>query len=432
MLLLQSHGFQRIDLGYDLVFMMDKYSWLFAIVVNFGWIITTVYSYSFIKYGFQQKALKFHLYLGIALTMVLASAFAGNLFTLFVFYILSVPLIYPLITLRDTTETQEAGRFYLKSMLIPALFILLPAVSAIYQMEGNFNFGDILPPTLRSNPILASILLLMFIIGMSNNCVFPFNTWLPKTMFAPAPVSALLHSIAAVNLGSIALIKIAVYVYGLDFLHYLTSKFYLAGSMTYICGITAVYAAYRAFKEDNLKRRFSHSTVSQLSYIITAILIATPTAILGAILHILTHSVAKICLFFIAGFYNCVYGTTSAQKIAGIAPHTRWLVICVGICGLSIAGFPLFAGYLSKDLMLLEELHAGNYAAAIFLLAGSIMNIFYIVPIIKAGFWGKPDPQVVKKPVPISMRIAIFVCIFTLLMLSFYTYNIIRMFEVLT
>lgn len=420
---------QKIDLGYNFVFLVDKYSSFFAIIVNFAWIITTIYSFSFIKYQFQKKAHKFYSYLSLVLTMVLATGFAGNLFTLFVFYVVSIPFIYPLLTLRETQESYKAGKIYLQSTLLPAFLIFLPAIIIIYQQLGSFDFGDHLAPALIDKPILSSILLIMLVIGMSKNCVMPFNNWLPKTMLAPAPISALIHSIAAVNTGSIALIKIAVYVYGLDFLHKLTSKFYLAGSLTYICGITALYAAYKAFKVDDLKVRLSYSTVSQLSYIITAILIATPTAILGAILHILTHSVAKITLFFIAGFYNCVYGTTSVTEIRKIAPHTKWLVACFGICGFSIAGFPLFAGYFSKDLMLLEELHSGNYAAALFLLIGSIMNIFYIVPIIKAGFWTKKEVGFEKKPIPVGMKISIAICMLTLALLSFYTYYVIRIFE---
>lgn len=420
---------QKIDLGYNVVFLADKYSCLFAIIVNFAWLVTTIYSYSFIKYGFQEKAREFHFFLSLALTMVLATGFAGNMMTLFVFYIASIPFIYPLITLRATKEAKQAGKIYLQSTLIPALVIFLPATLLIYRELGHFDFGDAIPDNLIHQPIFASILLAMFIIGMSKNCVIPFNNWLPRTMLAPAPISALIHSVAAVKSGSIALIKIAVYVYGLEFLHKLSSKPYLAGSLTYLCGITALYAAYMAFRVNNLKTRLSYSTVSQLSYIITAILIATPTAILGALLHILTHSVAKITLFFIAGFYNCVYGTTDVNEIRKIAPYSKWLVACFGICGLSIAGFPLFAGYLSKDLMLIEELHSGNYAAALFLIAGSIINIFYIAPIIKAGFWSHKDPGFNIKPIPIGMKIAVTICMITLFLLSSYTYYLIRVFE---
>ena len=421
--------FQKINLGFNLVFLVDRYSWFFAVLVNICWLLTIIYSYSFVKYGFQRHVKQFHCYLSIVLTTVLATVFSGNLGTLFVFYVLNIPMIYPLITLRHIEKAYEAGSYYLKMTLLPAFFILLPAILMIYKIEGHFDFGDKLPNAWIDKPYLASILLIMFIIGMSKNSVMPFHTWLPKTMLAPAPVSALIHSVAAVQTGSIALIKIAVYVYGLDFLRELTRHFFQAGCLTYLCGITAIYAACKALQSNDIKVRFSYSTVSQLSYIITAILISTPAAILGAMLHILTHSIAKLCLFFIAGFYNSVYGTVNAVEVARIAPRTKLIVLCVALSGASIAGFPFLAGYLSKDLMLLEELHAGNYAAALFLLAGSIINVFYIWPLVRAGFMNKPDPTIVIKPIPRAMALAISLCMVLLVSLSFYTYYIVRAFE---
>ncbi len=425
---MQTH-LSQVDLGLNIVFLVDKYSWFFAFLINVAWLITTIYSFSFVSYDFQQKAGKFNFYIALVISTALATGFAGNLFTLFVFYLLNIPFIYPLITLRDSTQAVEAGKFYLWQTLAPAFLIFLPAIIIIYNLEGNFNFTDPLPNLLSSKPVLASLVLAMFVVGMSKNCVIPFNTWLPRTMLAPAPVSALIHSVAAVKSGPIALMKIAVYVYGLDFLQQLSKEFFYVGWLTYLCGFTALYAAYKAYRVQDLKQRFSYSTVSQLSYIITAILIATKTAILAAMLHIITHSIAKICLFFIAGAYNCLYHTIDVRDISRIAPRTKLLVLGITVCGLSIAGFPFLAGYLSKDLMLLEELHSGNYAAVIFLLLGSILNFCYIVPIVKAAFQREGSQFIQSERVPISMRIAIIACFSLMILLSLYTYYIIRAFE---
>lgn len=425
---LPSH-FRTYDFGYGIVFMIDRYSWFFALVVNITWIITTIYSYSYVRYNFRAKAAKFHLYLSLVLSMVLATGFAGNLITLFLTYIISIPLIYPLIIFRDDNEAKAAGKFYLISNLLPALLIFLPGIFLLEYISGDLSFAENIPHIVNK-PFLASLALALFVIGMAKNCVYPFNTWLPKTMSAPAPVCALIHSVVAINSGSIALIKIVVYIYGLDFLHTLTSKFYYAGWLTYLCGFTAIYAAYQAFLSDNMKVRFSQSTVSQLSYIITAILTATPTSILGASFHMLSHSIAKICLFFVAGFFNSVYNTVDIRQIGKIVPHTRWIALIVGICGMSIAGFPFMAGYFSKDLMLLEEIHSHNYSAALFLLIGSIINIFYIWPILRNAFFSKNPEALEARYIPFTMRLAMGSCLIFLILLSVYTFNIIRAFEI--
>ncbi len=215
----------------------------------------------------------------------------------------------------------------------------------------------------------------------------PFHLWLPKSSFAPAPVSALVHTVGAVQTGTIAILKLGHFVYGEEYLYQLNNSFFLTGWVTYLCGGTALYTAYRAWKTTNLKERFSFSTVGQLSYILTAILIGTPAAHLGAILHIITHSLAKMTLFFNAGIFSTSYQATETYEVGKIAPSLPWIIASSGIAGLSITGFPFLAGYYSKDLMLIEEIHTHHYAAAVFLLFGSLINFFYIFPIIKAGFW---------------------------------------------
>jgi formate hydrogenlyase subunit 3/multisubunit Na+/H+ antiporter MnhD subunit len=262
--------------------------------------------------------------------------------------------------------------FYISVCLLGITnIVLLPAVLITSHLTHYANFGDNAITNLSSKPVTASILLAMFIIGMSKNCVFPFNRWLPNTMQTPTPIAALIHSVAAVKVGSISLIKIAVYIYHLDFLHKLNANFFMTGWLTYLCGFTALYSTYKALKTSDLKVRFSESTVSQLSYIITAILTGTPTSILGAKLHIITHSIAKCCLFF-------------------------------------IAGFPFLAGYLSKDLMLIEELHSGNY---------------------KASFFNPKPEEIENRAIPLSMKIAIILATLIIIAISIYTYTVVRVIE---
>lgn len=422
-----ANQFQKISLCSFLVILLDKYSWFFVIVINVCWLLTTIYSFSFVRYDFQKKAKKFHFYLSLTLFTATGSSFAGNLNTLFFFYLLSIPLIYPLITLRENEEAKKAGKNYLLNNLAPALFILLPTIILCNYLTHNANFSDPIPESFYQRPYLTSLVLALFIIGMSKNCIFPFNRWLPASTPAPAPVTALLHSVAVVKIGSISLIKIVVYIYHLDFLYKLSHNFFMTGWLTYLCGFSALYAAFKALKTDNLKVRFSESTVSQLSYIITAILTATPIAILGAKLHIITHSIAKSCLFFIAGYYNSIYKTVSIKEISQIATKKKLLSLSIIISGLSIAGFPFLAGYLSKDLMLVEELHSGNYAAAFFLILGSILNLMYILPLAKASFMGKDNPRLDNRAIPFSMKLAISLATVLIIFLSVFSATMIKL-----
>jgi len=399
---------------------IDKYSKVFLILVTCTWLISIIYSFEFTKYHFQDKKTEFFLCLNTLLTVVIVNACAGNLITLFVFYFFGIPLTYPLVKIRGNAMAIRSGREFLKQTVWPSLLIFLPAILITRNLCGHISFTG--QPTMASSgvdPGTGQILLFMFIVGISKNSVFPFHTWLPNTNAAPAPVSGLIHSVATVKTGSIALIKIAVYIFGLDYIHNLTSSFLTGGWLTYLCGVTAVYTAYKALTTDDLKQRFAFSTVGQLSYIILAILIGTRTGIIAAILHIVTHAIAKSCLFYVAGFYNSIYGTVSARHLARIMPHTRLIAFVIAVCGLSITGFPFLAGYYSKDLMLIEEWNSHHYASAIFLIIGSIVNILYIIGPVRNAFH-KKDPQFVTRAVPMSMLITFIVSLALIFGSNFY------------
>ena len=107
---------------------VDKYSKVFLILINCTWLLSILYSYEFTKYHFQSKKTNFFIYLNILLSVVMENACAGNLQTLFVFYVLGIPLTYPLIQLKGDANSQLSAKVFLKQTLLPALFIFLPAI----------------------------------------------------------------------------------------------------------------------------------------------------------------------------------------------------------------------------------------------------------------------------------------------------------------
>jgi multicomponent Na+:H+ antiporter subunit D len=411
------------------IILIDKFSKIFLILITCSWLISIIYSFEFTKYHFQNKKTEFFVYLNTLLSVVMINACAGNLITLIVFYIIGIPLTYPLIKLRNNSEANASAKKFVKQTLLPSLLILLPAIFITEYFIGNVSFDG--SSTLQTNnvdPVIGGILLFMFVVGFSKNSVFPFHTWLPDTNSAPAPVSGLIHSVATVKTGSIALIKIAVYIFGLDYVHKLTSNFFTGGWLTYLCGLTAIYTAFKALTTDNFKKRFAYSTVGQLSYIILAILIGTRTGIMAATLHIVTHAIAKSCLFYVAGFYNSIYHTTSMKEIAKIMPSTKFIAFVIAVCGLSITGFPFLAGYYSKDLMLIEEWHSHYYSSAIFLALGSIINIFYIIGPVKNVF-NPVDHSIQVKAIPLSMLLTFVISVLLILSSNFYVSYLTLMIE---
>ncbi|MGL4514842.1 MAG: proton-conducting transporter membrane subunit [Lacipirellulaceae bacterium] len=407
-----------------IAFSLDTPSWVFVILIYLCWSMTLVYCMGYVRAHFATKAETFHRFMCATLALSIGAGMADNFFTLIIFYLASIPTIVPLIAIRDDEESWRAAKFYIHSTIWPALFIAVPAIALNFPLATSFESIHI--DQLGWSHQRSAIVLALIIVGLSKNCIAPFHLWLPRSSIAPAPVTAMIHSVAAVQVASIALFKIAIHVYGVDLLSELNNHFFQTGWLIYLCGSTAVYTAVRAWKTPNLKERFSFSTVGQLSYIITAILVGTQQSMQGAMLHIVTHSIAKLNLFFCAGAYLSAFGSVQAPRVAEALPNRRWLGVAAIVSGLSISGFPFLAGYYSKDIMLLEEIHRHHYSAAAFLLIGSLLNLVYIYPLIPATFRKRTASTPPARSLPLPMKVAIFVCTGMIIALSVFAYNVMR------
>jgi multicomponent Na+:H+ antiporter subunit D len=407
-----------------IVFSLDTSSWLFVILIYLCWSMTLVYCMGYVAAQFSEKAETFHRFMSATLALSIGAGMADNFFTLLLFYAASIPTIVPLLLLRRNEATSRAATFYIHSTIWPALLIAIPVIAFNFPLDVPFEKIHI--QQLGWSHTRASIVLALIIIGFSKSCVAPFHLWLPRTAVAAAPVTAMIHSVAAVQIAIIALFKIAEHVYGLEFLSELSNHFFQTGWLVYLCGGTAVYTAFRAWRTQDLKERFSFSTVGQLSYVITSILIGTELSMQGAMLHIVTHSIAKLNLFFCAGAYLTSFGSVQASQVAEAIPGRRWLGLAAVISGLSISGFPFLAGYYSKDLMLLEELHRHHYAAALFLLGGSFLNLVYIYPLIRATLRKSTPATPSSAAVPLPMAIAILICTGMIIAISIFAHSLMR------
>jgi len=359
----------------------EGYGFLFALLVSVCWTITVIYSYDYLTYNFKERENEFNLLLSISVSLILLTGFAGNFFTLIFFYTASGISI--LVLLNDfKSDKQKIILNYLLNVVAPPLMVILPV--CFYFDILFIPFKDFTIKDLGVSDLTASILFGGFIIFFSKNCVIPFHTWLPKISFAPAPLSALIHTVGAVQTGIIAILKISKEVYGYEYLQYLSSNIGYTGWISYLCGITAIYTAYKAWKSDNIKERFSYSTVGQLSYIISAITIGTNSALLGGLMHMITHGLAKITLFFAAGIFSTAFSSRDSISVSKIAPHLPWLSLIIVVCGISISGTPFLAGFYSKETILFEEISTKHYESAVFLVVGSFVNLLYIYPFLSA------------------------------------------------
>jgi multicomponent Na+:H+ antiporter subunit D len=374
--------------GIQLALQVEPLGLLFALVASFLWPVTSLYAIGYMRGHHEENQTRFFFFFAIAIAGAIGVAFSANLFTLFAFYEVLTLCTFPLVTHHQTPEARKAGRVYLGILLSTSVGFQLLAIVWTWLLAGTVEFrdGGILAGT-ASAGVLAAILVL-YVFGVGKAAVMPFHRWLPAAMVAPTPVSALLHAVAVVKAGVFTVLKIAVYVFGLDLLQTLTTTPWLA----WAAAATIILGSLVAFTKDNLKARLAYSTISQLSYIVLGAMLANSYGIIGGGMHIAMHAFGKITLFFAAGAIMVAAHEKEISRMHGLG---RTMPVTFGaffVGSLSIIGLPPAGGSWSKWYLGLGTLEAGQVGLLAVLMVSSLLGLYYLLEIPVKAFFFKPPP----------------------------------------
>jgi multicomponent Na+:H+ antiporter subunit D len=404
--------------GLPLAFAIEPLGLLFALVASLLWIVNSLYSIGYLRGNGESHQTRFYVCFALALAATIGIAFAANVFTLFVYYEVLTLVTYPLVTHHGTPEARRGGRVYLGLLLGTSTVFLLPALVATWQVAGTteFTVGGILAG--RISPWACAGLLALYMFGIGKAALMPVHRWLPAAMVAPTPVSALLHAVAVVKAGVFSVVKVIVYVFGIDLL----AAGGAADWLIAVAGFTILAASVVALRADNLKRRLAYSTVSQLSYVVLAAAVLAPLSVIGAVLHIAAHALGKITLFFAAGAIYTAAHKTEVSQLDGIGRRMPWTLGAFAIGALSMIGLPPAAGFISKWYMLSGAMAASQWAAVAVIVASTLLNAGYFLPIVYRAFFRRaaddghahghgeaPLPMVVALTLTAGATLALFV-----------------------
>ena len=391
--------------GIALGFRVEPLGMLFALVASGLWIVNSLYSIGYMRGNGELHQTRFYVCFALALAATMGIAFASNLVTLFLFYEALTLVTWPLVTHHGDREARAGGRVYLGFLLGTSIVLLLPAIVAVWAAAGTLEFtpGGVLRGAGLSNAQLA-MLLALFMFGIGKAALMPFHRWLPAAMVAPVPVSALLHAVAVVKAGVFAVVKVIVYVFGVDTLAGAGAADWLPA----VAGFTVLAASVVALRSDNLKRRLAYSTVSQLSYVVLSAALLVPLSIAAAALHIAVHAVGKITLFFAAGAIYTASHKTEVSQLDGIGRRMPWTMGAFAVGTLSMIGLPPAAGFVSKWFMLAGALETAHWPAVSVIAASTLLSAGYLVPIVYRAFL-RPSPagEPIHGEAPLSMVLAL-------------------------
>ncbi|WP_428274567.1 monovalent cation/H+ antiporter subunit D family protein [Candidatus Palauibacter sp.] len=372
--------------GLSLVLRLEPLGMLFALVASGLWIVTSLYSIGYMRGHGEANQTRFYVCFAVSICAAMGVALAGNLLTLFLFYEVLTLSTYPLVSHHGTPKAMKGARTYLGILVTTSVAFLLLAVAWTWVLSGTLDFrvGGILAGRAEDGVLL--VLLALFVFGTGKAALMPVHRWLPAAMVAPTPVSALLHAVAVVKAGVFTIMKVVIYIFGLDLLTTTGISVWLM----YAAGFTVIAGSLVAMAQDNLKRRLAYSTVSQLSYIVLGAALANTWGVVGGSMHIAMHAFGKITLFFCAGAIYVAAHKTEISDMRGLGRAMPITMAAFLIGALSVIGVPPLGGSWSKWYLALGALDAGQMLFVAVLMVSSLLNIAYLVPIPIRAFFSKP------------------------------------------
>ncbi|MDD3795460.1 MAG: complex I subunit 5 family protein [Lachnospiraceae bacterium] len=360
--------------GMGLHFTLDGFRKLYGLVIALMWMMTTIFSREyFIHYRNRNRYYLFNLLtLGATMGVFLSS----DLYTTFIFFEMMSFTSYVWVAQDEKKPSLRAAETYLAVAVIGGL-VMLMGIFLLYAQIGTLDMADLAAAcgASRNKPLLYVAGVCMAFGFGAKAGAFPLHIWLPKAHpVAPAPASALLSGILTKS-GIFGILVISCNIF------YGDGNW---GRFLLVIGlITMAGGAVLAVFSVDLKRTLACSSMSQIGFILTGIammcLLGEENALAarGTLLHMVNHSLIKLVLFLCAGVVYMNLHKLNLNDIRGFGRKKPLLNFVFLMGALSIAGVPLFSGYISKTLLhesILEYSASGLFKAAewIFLCSGGL------------------------------------------------------------
>lgn len=399
-----------IDVNIDL--RLDGLSLLFALLISV--IGTGVFLYAIYYLSPEKENLpRFYAYLLIFMFAMLGVVLSNNTILLYTFWELTSISSFLLISYWYHREKSQEGA--LKSFLITVFggMAMLVGLIILYSITGTNTITEQVQMVdqVFQSPWFVLAVILILLGAFTKSAQFPFHIWLPDAMEAPTPVSAYLHSATMVKAGLYLLLRFTPIIGQSEWVVY---------TIVTVGLITMLVGSFFAISKEDLKSLLAYSTISQLGMIMTMVGLGVLSlnnqfhnhneiyiaSLFAALFHLINHAIFKSVLFMGVGIIDHETGTRNINKLSGLKKVMPFTAIMMTVSALSMAGIPLFNGFLSKEQFLTSLVETSQVDiynqvfSIVMILAGFVGSIFtfvYCIKLIKVPFMGEMKKQLLPK-----------------------------------
>jgi NADH-quinone oxidoreductase subunit L len=358
------HGERHVDVAYnwfssggigaDIAFQLDPLSIVMLMVVTWVGFLIHMYSVGYMAHeeGYHRYFAYLNLFLASMLVLILGSSY------LFIFLGWEGVGLCSYLLIGFYYDKESAAAAGKKAFVVNRIgdFGFLIAMFLMFAYMGTVDFGKVSAIAAQGNLagwLITAICLLMFVGACGKSAQVPLYVWLPDAMAGPTPVSALIHAATMVTAGVYVVVRSNAL-----FRQSPTAMLVVA----IIGAITALFAATIGIAQNDIKKVLAYSTVSQLGFMFIG---AGVGAFVAAVFHLVTHAFFKACLFLGSGsVIHAMGGEQDIRKMGGLRKHIPITFRTFQIATFAIAGFPIAAGFFSKDEILASAFVTPYFPAA--------------------------------------------------------------------
>ncbi|MBR6185220.1 MAG: proton-conducting membrane transporter [Clostridia bacterium] len=375
---------------------VDGVSKVYLLLLAVTWPGAALYATEYLEH--DQDPSGFYLFYTVTQGVLHGLAMSGNLVTFYMFYEAMTLLTVPLVLHNRDKEAVAASIKYLVYSVIGASAALI-GIFFVGSVGGTGDFaaGVLTAEQLAGKENLAMAIFMVMLVGFGVKAgMFPMHGWLPTAHpVAPAPASAVLSGVIT-KMGVLGVIRVLYSIAGVERLR----GTWVQMALLALTLLTILMGSLLALKEKKLKKRLAYSSVSQVSYVLFGLFTMTEWGFVGAILHVIFHSLMKNTLFMGAG--NIIHKTekTYVQEMDGLGRRMPWTYAFFTVASLGLVGIPPTGGFISKWNLAQGALATGfsySWIGPAVLLISAVLTASYLFTLVIRGcFPGedhKPEPS---------------------------------------
>jgi len=344
----------------------------------------------------------------ILVASMAAIALTNDLFNLFVLMEICTIAACGIISIKEDRECLEASfKYLILSAMGTGCYLL--GVAMLYMATGYLNF-DLLNGALTEafslypRNIFTAAALFIVAFG-TKSALFPLHVWLPDAhASAPSPSSAMLSGLV-IKVFAIALFLIFYQVFPREILNAVP----LTEIVLWLAAAGVMFGSIYAMLQADLKMMLAYSSIGQIGFIFLGLGLDQELAITGGLYHVMVHAITKAMLFMSAGVIIYTTGVRKIKDLAGIGRALPITMLAFTVGSASMIGLPGTGGLISKWYLALGALEAGRPLFVLVILASSLLNAVYYMPIIISAFMHQGEFEYKVRPVPNMMKIPLII-----------------------